>query len=59
MLGMSWKADRSTIIAAILLVVAGWGRIALAHDFVFGGALISLGVIIAVRTFFSFRTPDT
>jgi len=56
---MKWKADRTTIFAALALVVAGWGRIAFAHDFVLGGALIGLGIIIAVRTFFSFRTPDT
>lgn len=56
---MKGTADRTMIFAAIAAVVAGWGRIAFAHDFVLGGALIGLGVIIAVRTFFSFRTPDT
>ena len=59
MLGMKWKADRSTIFAAFAAVAAGWARIAFAHDFVLGGALIGLGIIIAVRAFLYFRTPDT
>jgi hypothetical protein len=50
-----WKADRTTILAAIALVVAGFGRIVFAHDLVLGGAAIGLGVIIAVRVFFYFR----
>jgi hypothetical protein len=47
---MSWKADRSTTIAAFVLVAAGWARITFAHDLVLGFALIALGIIIAVRT---------
>jgi hypothetical protein len=58
MLGVKWKADRTTIFAAFALVAAGWGRIAFAHDLVFGGLLIGLGIIIAVRAFFYFRKPD-
>jgi hypothetical protein len=58
MLGMKWKADRTTIIVAFALVAAGWARIALAHDRVLGGALIGVGIILAVRIFFYFRTPD-
>jgi hypothetical protein len=49
------KADRTTILAAIGLVLAGFGRIAFAHDLVLGGALIGLGIIMAVRVFFYFR----
>jgi hypothetical protein len=56
-LAVTWKADQSTIAAAFLVVLAGWGRIAFAHDFVLGGALIALGIILAVQTFLSFRTP--
>jgi F0F1-type ATP synthase assembly protein I len=56
-LAVTWKADKSTIVATFLIVFAGWGRIAFARDFVLGGALIALGIILAVRTFFSFRTP--
>jgi hypothetical protein len=58
MLGMKWKANRTTIFAAFALVAAGSARIAFAHDFALGGALVGLGIIIAVRTFFYFRTPD-
>jgi hypothetical protein len=57
MLGVKWKADRTTIFAAFASLAAGWGRIAFAHDFVLGGALIGLGIIVAVRAFFYFRTP--
>jgi len=56
--GMKWTANRTTIFAAFALVAAGSARIAFAHDFVFGGALVGLGIIIAVRAFFYFRTPD-
>jgi hypothetical protein len=58
MLGMKWKADRTTILAAFGLVAAGWARIAFAHDLVLGGMLIGLGIVLAVRVFFYFRTPD-
>jgi hypothetical protein len=57
MSGMKWKADRATRLAAFGAVAAGWGRIAFAHDCMLGGALIGLGIIIAVRVFFYFRTP--
>jgi hypothetical protein len=43
-LAVTWKADKSTIAAAFLAVLAGWGRIAFAHDFVLGDALIALGI---------------
>ena len=56
MLGMKWKADGTTILAAFASVAAGWARIAFAHDLVLGGALIGGGIIIAVRTFFYFRS---
>lgn len=59
MLGMEWKADRSTIFAAIGAVAAGWARIVFAHDLVLGGALIGVGIIIAVRSFFYLRAPGT
>jgi hypothetical protein len=39
-----WKADRTTISAAIVLVLAGFGRIAFAHDLMLGGASIGLGI---------------
>jgi len=55
MLGMKWKADRTTIYAAIALVVGGFGRIVFNHDLVLGGAAIGLGIILAVRVFFYFR----
>jgi hypothetical protein len=58
MLGMKWTANRTTIFAAFALVAGGSARIAFAHDFVLGGALVGLGIIIAVRAFFYFRTPD-
>lgn len=58
MLGMKWKADRTTILAAFALVVGGFARIAFAHDLVLGGASIGLGIILAVRVFLYFRTPD-
>jgi hypothetical protein len=59
MLGMKWEADRTTIFAAFAALAAGWGRIAFAHDFILGGILIGVGIIIAVRAFFYFRTPDS
>jgi hypothetical protein len=43
------------MLAAIALVVAGFGRIVFAHDLVLGGAAIGLGIILAVRVFFYFR----
>jgi len=55
---MKWEADRTTIFAAFALVAAGGARIAFAHDLILGGALIGLGIIIALRTYFYFRTPD-
>ena len=60
MLRMKWKADRTTILAvfALVVVVDGFARIAFAHDLVLGGASIVLGVILAVRVFLYFRTPD-
>ena len=57
-LDMKWKASRATIVAALALVAAGWGRIAFAHDIVSGGVMIGLALIIAVRAFLYFRTPD-
>jgi hypothetical protein len=57
MLGMKWKADRTTIFAAFALVAAGFARLVFAHDLV-GGALIGLGIVLAVRAFLYFRTPD-
>jgi hypothetical protein len=56
MLSMKWKADRTTILAAFGSVAAGWARIEFAHDLVLGGLLIGVGIIIAVRTFFYFRS---
>jgi hypothetical protein len=56
MLGMKWKADRTTIVAAFASVAAGWARIAFAHDLVLGGAMIGVGIALAVRTFFYFRS---
>jgi hypothetical protein len=53
---MKWEADRTTIFAAFALVAAGGARIAFAHDFILGGALIGLGIIIALRAYFYFRT---
>lgn len=50
-----WKADRTTILAAIALVVCGFGRIVFAHDVVLGGGAIGLGIILAVRVFLYFR----
>jgi hypothetical protein len=58
MLGMRWKADRTTIFAAFACVAAGSLRIVFAHDLVLGGALIGVGIIIAVRVFLYFRKPD-
>jgi hypothetical protein len=55
---MKWKADRTTIFAACGLVAAGYARIVFAHDLVLGGALVGLGIIIAVRAFLYFRKPD-
>jgi hypothetical protein len=55
---MKWEADRTTIFAALALVAAGGARIAFAHDLILGGALIGLGIIIALRAYFYFRTPD-
>ena len=56
MLGMKRKADGTTILAAFAGVVAGWARIAFAHDLVLGGVLIGGGIILAVRTFFYFHS---
>jgi hypothetical protein len=50
-----WKADRTTILAAIALVFAGFGRIVFAHDLILGGALIGLGIILAIRIILYFR----
>ena len=58
MLGMKWKADRTTIFAAVALVAAGYARIVFAQDLVLGCALVGLGIIIAVRAFLYFRKPD-
>jgi len=58
MLGMKWKADGTTIVAAFVVVAAGWARIALAHDVVLGGALIGLGIILTLRMFLYFRKPN-
>lgn len=58
MLGMKWKADRTTILAAFGLVAGGWARIAFVHDLVLGGALIGVGIVLAVRAFFYFQTPN-
>jgi hypothetical protein len=58
MFGMKWKADRTTILAASVAVAAGYARIVFAHDFVLGGALIGVGIILAVRVFLYFRKPD-
>ncbi len=49
------KADRTTILATIALAVAGFGRIVFAHDFILGGALIGLGIILAIRIILYFR----
>jgi hypothetical protein len=57
-LGMKWKADRTTIFAAFGLVAAGCARIVFAHDLVLGGALVGLGIILAVRVFLYFRKSD-
>jgi len=56
MLGMKWKADRTTILAAFALVAGGWVRITFFHDLVLGGLLFGCGIILAVRTFFYFRS---
>lgn len=53
-----WKADRTTIFASVALVAAGLGRMVFNHDFVLGGALTSLGIIIAARVFLYFRKLD-
>jgi Flp pilus assembly protein TadB len=55
MLGMTWKADRTMIYAAIALVAAGFVRIMSAHDLVSGSVLVALGTILAVRVFLYFR----
>lgn len=54
-----WKADRTTIFAAVGLVAAGLGRIVFAHDLVLGSALIGLGIVLAIRIIFYFRKPGT
>ena len=53
-----WKADRTTIFAAVALVTAGLGRMVFAHDFVLGGALAGVGIILAVRIFLYFWRLD-
>jgi hypothetical protein len=57
MLGMRWQADRTTVVAAFALVAAGCARIVFSHDLELGGALVGLGIIIAVRVFLYLRKP--
>ena len=58
MFGMAWKADRTTIYAALALMGGGCSRMWFAHDFVLGGACFGVGVILAIRTTLYFRRPD-
>ena len=53
-----WKSDRTTIFATVASVAAGLGRIFFAHDLLLGGALVGLGIILAVRHFLYFRKLD-
>ena len=55
---MTWKADRTTTLAAIAMAVAGIGRIIFSRDWVMGAVLIGLSVVIAVRAFIYYRKPD-
>ena len=52
---MAWKPNSTTTAAAVALALAGIGRINFAHDYVLGGALILVAVVIAIRSFLYYR----
>ncbi|HYT64327.1 MAG TPA: hypothetical protein VEL50_10510 [Gemmatimonadales bacterium] len=52
---MAWKANRTTTFAAVAGALAGIGRITFAHDYVLGGPLILVAVVIAIRSFLYYR----
>lgn len=56
---MKWKADGSVRFAALASMMAGAGRIYFAHDYILRGALIVVGMAIAIRIALSLRNTNT